>query len=89
MIIGLFKETKITWQALANKLTKLFDQYGLKKIIIAHVKDDGSILYIMITALKSIVGCEVLGLDEIFQGICFGHVFFKGMFICYYWWKCL
>ncbi len=81
MIIGLFKETKITWQALANKLTKLFDQYGLRKIIIAYVKDEGSNLYIMIIALKSIVTCEVLGLDESFQGICFGPVFFKA---CWY-----
>jgi hypothetical protein len=69
---------------LANKLTKLFDQYGLRKIIIAYVKDETSNLYIMIIALKFIVGREVLGLDENFQGICFGHVFFKGMLICYY-----
>jgi len=88
VIIGLFKETKITWQALANKITKLFDQYGLRKIIIAHVKDEGSNLYIVIIALKSIMKCEVLGLDESFQGICFGHVFFKGMLICYYCKKC-
>jgi hypothetical protein len=89
MIIGLFKETKRTWQALANKLTKLFDQYGLRKIIIAYVEDERSNLYIMINTLKSIVRCEVLGLDESFQGICFGHFSFKGMLICYYWWKCL
>jgi hypothetical protein len=68
---------------LANKLTK-FDQYGSRKIIIAYVKDEGSILYIMIIALKFIVGCEVLGSDESFQGIRFGHVFFKGLLICYY-----
>jgi hypothetical protein len=77
MIIGLFKETKITWQALANKLTKLFDQYGLRKIIIAYVKYERSNLYIMITTLKSIMRCELLGLDESFQGICFDHVFLK------------
>jgi hypothetical protein len=52
MIIGLFKEIEITWQALANKLTKLFDQYGLRKIIIAYVKNEGWNLYIVIIVLK-------------------------------------
>ncbi len=51
-------------------------------------KTEGSNFYIMITALKFIVRCEVLGLDEIFQGICFGHVFIKGMLMCYYCKKC-
>ncbi len=31
----------------------------------------------MITTFKSNFKCEILGLDEGFQGICFGHVFFK------------
>ncbi len=30
-----------------------------------------------IIASKSIVKCQVLGLNENFQGICFGHVFSK------------
>jgi hypothetical protein len=35
--------------------------------IIAYVKDEGSNLNTMTIALKSIVKCEVLGLDESFQ----------------------
>jgi hypothetical protein len=31
----------------------------------------------MTTTLKSIVSCEVLGLEDSFQGIVFGHAFFK------------
>jgi hypothetical protein len=31
----------------------------------------------MAIALKYVVKCEVLGLDESFQGFCFGHVFSK------------
>jgi hypothetical protein len=31
----------------------------------------------MTTTLKSIVSCGMLGLEENFQGICFGHAFFK------------
>ncbi len=31
----------------------------------------------MINALKSIISCECLSLEESFQGSCFGHVFVK------------
>jgi hypothetical protein len=58
-------------------LTKLLDQYGLKNKINAYVKHEGSNLNTMIIALKSIVKCEILGLDESFQGSYFGHDFSK------------
>jgi hypothetical protein len=48
-IIGLFEATKTNGQALANNLTKLFNQYGLRnKILQAYVKDEGSNLNTMI-----------------------------------------
>ncbi len=75
--IGLFKAIKITRQTLANNLTKLLDQYGLRNKIIAYVKDEGSNLNTMTIALKSILKCEVLGLDVSFKGACFGHAFSK------------
>jgi hypothetical protein len=31
----------------------------------------------MTIILKFVVNCEVLGMEESFQGICFGHAFFK------------
>jgi hypothetical protein len=31
----------------------------------------------MTIALKSIVSCDMLGLEENFQGFCFGHAFSK------------
>jgi hypothetical protein len=74
----LFYATKTTSQTLANHLIELLDQDGLRRKITAYVKDEGSNLNVMIIALRSIVRCEVLGLDESFQNsICFGHVFFK------------
>jgi len=72
--IGLFETTKITNQSLATNLTKLLDQYGLRKKLIAYVKDERSNLITIITTLKSIIKCEVLSLDESFQGIFFGHI---------------
>jgi len=41
------------------------------------VKDEGSNLNKMTYALKSIISYETLGLQESFNGICFGHVFSK------------
>jgi hypothetical protein len=40
MNTGLFETTKTTNEALANNLTNLLDQYGLKKII-TYVKNEG------------------------------------------------
>jgi hypothetical protein len=53
------------------------NKYGLRKKIIVYVKDEGSNLNAMIIALKVVVNCESLGLEENFQGTCFGHVFSK------------
>jgi hypothetical protein len=58
---------------LAKNLTKLLDNYALRRKIISYVKDEGFNLNIMTTTLKSIVSCDMLGLE----GICFGHAFFK------------
>jgi hypothetical protein len=45
-------------------LTIFFDHYGLKNKIIGYVIDEGSKLNSMTIALKFVVKCEVLGLDE-------------------------
>jgi len=55
----------------------LLNQYDLRKKIIAYVKNEGANLNAMTTALKFVVDCEVLGLEESFQRTCFGHAFFK------------
>jgi hypothetical protein len=62
----LSKALKITRQTLANNLTTLLDQYGLRNKIITYVKDEGSKLNTMIIALKFVVKCEAFGLDESF-----------------------
>jgi len=53
------------------------DKYGLRKKIIAYVKDEGLDLNAMITVLKVVVNYESFGLEESFKGTCFGHVFSK------------
>jgi hypothetical protein len=58
-------------------LTNLLDKFGLRKKIIAYVKDEGSNLNAMTFVLKFVVNCETLGLQENFNGTRFGHVFSK------------
>jgi len=58
-------------------LIKLLDQYGLRNKIIAYVKNEGSNFNITMIALKFVVKCEVLSLDEILQGFCFDKFFSK------------
>jgi len=53
------------------------DSYALRRKIIAYVKDEGSNMNTMTTTLKSIVSCDMLGLEESLQGTCFGHAFSK------------
>ncbi len=71
----MFEAIKIIGQTLAINLIFFLDQYGSINKIIAYAKDEGSNLITMTTTLKSSVKCEVLGLDESFQGNYFGHVF--------------
>jgi hypothetical protein len=77
----LFEATKITGQALVRNLIGLLNACGLKNKIITYVKDEVSNLNTLTNALKSVVKCETLGLEESFQGTCFGHVFSK---VCQY-----
>jgi hypothetical protein len=60
MTIGLFEAIENIGQALVNNLTKLFNQYGLRKNLL-HMSN----LNATMTTLELIVKCEVLGLDEI------------------------
>jgi hypothetical protein len=77
VIIGLFEATETIGQTLARSLTKLLDKYGLRKKIIAYVKDEGSNFNAMTTTLKVILNYEPLGLKESFEDICFRHAFLK------------
>ncbi len=77
IIFGLFEPIDTIGQTLAKNLTKLLDNYALRRKIITYVKDEGSNLNTMTTSLKSIISCDMLGLEESFQGTCFGHAFSK------------
>ncbi len=48
---------------MVKKLIKLLDSYALRRKIIAYVKDERSNLNTKTTTLKSIVSCDMLGLE--------------------------
>jgi hypothetical protein len=47
------------------------------KTKLAYVKDGGFNFNNMIIVLKLVVNYKALGIEENYQGACFGHAFFK------------
>ncbi len=45
--------------------------------MIAFVKDEGSNLISMASALCSIIDCQLLKFLKVYKGTCFGHVMYK------------
>jgi hypothetical protein len=72
-----FEIAKIARQALVKSLTNLLNKYGLKKDITVYVKDEGFNINARTIALKCIINYKSLGVEESFQGTCFGHTFSK------------
>jgi hypothetical protein len=62
---------------LAKDLINFLNEYGFKNRIITHVKNEDLNLNTMTSAFKFVMKCEALGLEESFQGTCFGRVFCK------------
>jgi hypothetical protein len=73
--LGLFEVVDNHKKTLAKNLIELLENYNLSKNIIVYVKDEKFNLNIMTFAWKIVVSCDILGLEESYQGICFGHAF--------------
>jgi hypothetical protein len=74
--IRLFEAMHIIWHALVTSLINLLNKHGLRKKIMVYVKVDRSNRNAMTNALKSIMSCETLSLEEIFEGTCLVHILF-------------
>jgi hypothetical protein len=68
MIIKSFEVIETTWQVLAINLNNLLDYFGFRKKVIAFVKDERANLNVMTLALTFVVSCDILGLEESFNG---------------------
>ena len=77
IIVGFFEAHDTTGAGLAIQLRVLLEKFGLTKKVICYVKDEGTNLSTMTEALKSVVGCDELGLAAPFEGSCFGHAMSK------------
>jgi hypothetical protein len=60
----LFEAIDTIGQTLVRSVIELLNKYGLRKKIIAYVKNEGSNLNAMITALQVVVNCGSIGLEE-------------------------
>ncbi|KAG0584835.1 hypothetical protein M758_3G242300 [Ceratodon purpureus] len=74
--VGLVESSSMSETPLAVQLQEIVNRFNLTSRIIAYVKDEGSSLDIVTTALASVVSCEVLD-SEPFIGTCFGHALTK------------
>jgi hypothetical protein len=59
------------------QLESLLSKFKLVHHVIAFVKDEGSNLTSMASALCSIIDCQHLRLLKVYEGTCFGHVMSK------------
>jgi len=82
----LIVKNQLPLQFVTNVWSKCLILHLCVRIVFPSKKNDLMKYCNLTTLLKSIMRCEVLGLDEVFQGTYFGH-FFLGLSVCYNWWK--
>ncbi len=70
----MFEAIETIGQALVRSLIELLDKYGLRKKIIAYVKDEGSNLNAMTIALKVVVNYESV-YKRAFRALALGMLF--------------
>jgi hypothetical protein len=75
--IRLFEVIETIGQVLVVNFSNLLDSFHLKKKIIAFVQNEGANLNALISIAKSIFNCNILKLEESFNGNYFKHVFSK------------
>jgi hypothetical protein len=80
--IKLFETTHIIWHALVTSLIYFLNKHGLKAKIMVYVKVDRSNRNAMANALKSIMNCETLSLEENFEGTCLIRIRFCFVNVC-------
>jgi hypothetical protein len=65
--------------AMALQVDDNIAKHGLNTHVLGYVKDEGSNLSTMISALTYVVPCEVLELSTPFIGACWGHAMSKSI----------
>jgi hypothetical protein len=62
---------------MANQLCSLHKKYDLMHCMITFVKDESNNFILMVTTLCSIINCHLLKLQQVYEGMCFGHIMSK------------
>jgi hypothetical protein len=76
-MIGPFEAINTFQESLAKNLIEFLEKYDLRKKIIAYVKNEGFNFNTMTIALKLVVSCDILSLEDFFHITCFGHAFLE------------
>jgi hypothetical protein len=79
--VGLFEVDETNGKNMVVPYESLLSNFGLMHHVITFMKDESNILSTMAIALRSIIICQPLKLNQVYEGTCFGHVMSK---VCQY-----
>jgi hypothetical protein len=79
--VGLFEVDETNGKNMVVQSESLLSKFGLMHRVIAFMKHENNHLNTMATALRSIIICQPLKFNQVYEGMCFGHVMFK---VCQY-----
>ncbi len=79
--MGLFEVDETNGINMVLQFESLLSKFGLMHHVIAFMKDESNNLSTMATTLLSIIICQPLKLNQVYEGTCFGHVMSK---VCQY-----
>ena len=77
IIVGIFEASDTAGATLAVIVKRLLSDFHLTDKVISYVKDEGSNLRTLASALTSVVSCKPLALLQPYPGVCFGHIMSK------------
>ncbi len=79
--VGLFEVDETNGKNMVVQFESLLSNFGLMHHVITFMKDEINHLSTMATTLRSIIICQPLKFNQVYEGTCFGHVMFK---VCQY-----
>jgi hypothetical protein len=79
--VSLFEVDETNGKNMVVHFKSLLSNFGLMHHVIAFMKDEDNNLNTMATALRSIIICQPLKFNQVYEGTCFGHVMSK---VCQY-----
>lgn len=75
--MGLFEVDETNGKNMVVQFKSLLSNFALMHCVITFMKDESNNLSTMAIALCSIIICQLLKFNQVYEGTCFGHVMSK------------